>query len=90
MIHYSAAGLPEVHKYGDHIFHVLYTAVFELKMVSIGRIMLNNGRSATDKKINSPIIHLIKHFKPFFEKFQKQNPVTVRIPLISISKKYVR
>lgn len=31
MIHYSAAGLPKVHKYGDHIFLVLYTAVFELK-----------------------------------------------------------
>ena len=36
MIHYSVAGLPKVHKYGDDIFYVLYTAVFELRKEHYG------------------------------------------------------
>ena len=36
MIHYSVAGLPQVHEYGEDKFHVLYTAVFELKKEHYG------------------------------------------------------
>ena len=43
MIHYSVAGLPNVHKYGDDTFYVLYTAVFELKKEYYGEHWKDNA-----------------------------------------------
>ena len=52
MIHYSVAGLPNVHKYGDDTFYVLYTAVFELKKEHYGEHWKDTPRRIYDTELS--------------------------------------